>query len=130
MSLEIKVQEREPGVYLITPVGEINTDTALDFEKTSREFLPKAKAFVFDLERMTYISSMGLSSFFRIKQSIEEKGGTILLVHVSAQVQKVFDVVKVFSEAMMASLEQADEHLDSFLDDVQKGKIEPKSSSA
>jgi anti-anti-sigma factor len=130
MSLEITVQQREPGVYLVAPVGEINTETAPDFEKKLKELLPQAKAFVFDLQDMAYISSMGLSAFFRIKQLIEEKGGTILLVHVSAQVQKVFDVVKVFSESMMASLEQADDHLDSFLDDVQKGKIEPKRPGA
>ncbi len=130
MSLEIKTQEREPGVLVVTPIGEVNTETAPAFEKKLREILPQAKAFVFDLEKMTYVSSMGLSAFFRIKQAVEEKGGTILLVHVSSQVQKVFDVVKVFSEAMMASLEQADEHLDSFLDDVQKGKIEPKKPGA
>jgi anti-sigma B factor antagonist len=126
MSLNVKVQEREPGVFLVELVGEINTETSAEMEKRVRPFLAQAKAFIFELKDLSYISSMGLSAVFRLKQAIEELKGTLVLVHPQPQVQKVFDVVKVFPEAMMASLEEADEYLDSFLDNVQKGNITPK----
>jgi len=126
MSLEIKIQEKEPGVFVIVPVGEVNTETAPELEKKVNGILPGAKALVFELKGMSYISSMGLSVFFRLKQAIEEKKGTLLLVQPQPQIQKVFDAMKVFPEAMMASLDQADEYLDKFLDAVQKGKIEPR----
>lgn len=126
MSLEVKIQEREPGVFLIELAGEVNTDTSPDLEKRVHPLLAQAKAFIFELKDLAYISSMGLSAVFKIKQAIEEKKGTLVLVHPQPQVQKVFDVVKVFPEAMMASLEEADEYLDSFLDNVQKGNISPR----
>jgi anti-sigma B factor antagonist len=128
--METRSKEREPGVFLVGIVGEVNTETAPDLEKKVMALLPGAKAFVFELREMSYISSMGLSVFFRIKQAIENKGGTLLLVEPQPQIQKVFDAMKVFPDAMMASLEEADEYLDSFLDAVQKGKIEPRKPNA
>jgi anti-anti-sigma factor len=126
MSLDVLVREREPGVFLIELIGEVNTETSPELEKRVKPLLPKAKAFILELKALSYISSMGLSAVFRLKQAIEALKGTLVLVHPQPQVQKVFDVVKVFPEAMMASLEEADEYLDSFLDNVQKGNITPK----
>jgi anti-sigma B factor antagonist len=130
MVLDIKIREREPGVYLVGITGEVNTETAPELEKKVRGILPQSKALVFELKDMTYISSMGLSVFFRLKQAIEEKQGTLLFVEPQAQIQKVFDAMKVFPDAMMASLQEADEYLDSFLDAVQKGKVDPKKPAA
>lgn len=127
MALDVQIQEREPGVFLLACIGEVNTQTAPELEKKANSVLPGAKAFIFELKSMTYVSSMGLSVFFRLKQAIEHKGGTLLFVNSQPQIQKVFNAMKVFSDEMMASLEEADERLDEFLDGVQKGKIEPRS---
>jgi len=126
MSLQVRVEEREPEVFVVAPVGEVNTDTYLELEKKVNEVIPKAKALIFDLKEMTYISSMGLSIFFRVKQKLGEKNAKFLWVDPQPQIQKVFDVMKVLPDAMVASLEEADEYLDTFLDGVQKGKIDPK----
>jgi len=126
MSLEVRIEEREPGVYVVTPVGEVNTDTYGELEKNVNAITPKAKAVIFELKDMTYISSMGLSVFFRVKTTLGDQGAKFLWVHPQPQVQKVFDVMKVLPDAMVASLEEADEYLDSFLDGVQKGDIDPK----
>jgi hypothetical protein len=40
-------------------------------------------------------------------------------------VQLVFETMKIISDQMFASLQEADEYLDSFLDGVQKGRIKP-----
>ncbi len=126
MSLQVKIEEREPGVYVVAPAGEVNTDTYLELENKVNGILPTAKAVIFELKDMTYISSMGLSVLFRVKQKLAGQEAKFLWVHPQPQVQKVFDVMKVLSDAMVASLEEADEYLDSFLDGVQKGKIEPR----
>ena len=48
-----------------------------------------------------------------------------MLVNPQPQVKLVFETVKILSDNLLASLEEADELLDSFLDKVQKGKIKP-----
>jgi len=126
MSLQVKIEEREPGVYVVAPAGKVNTDTYAELEKKVNEVLPQAKAVIFELKDMTYISSMGLSVFFRAKAKLAEKRAKFLWVNPQPQVQKVFDCMKVLPDAMVASLEEADEYLDSFLDGVQKGQIDPR----
>ncbi len=126
MSLQVKIEEREPGVYVVSPDGEVNTDTYLELENKVKGILGKAQALIFELKDMTYISSLGLSVFFRVKAALSEKGAKFLWVHPQPQIQKVFDVMKVLPDAMVASLEEADEYLDSFLDGVQRGEIDPK----
>ncbi len=126
MSLAIKVQEKEKGVFLIAPKGEINTETYGEFEKQAGAVIERAAALVFDLKDMSYISSMGLGAFFRIKQAIEKKNGTIMLVNTQPHIQTVFETMKILPDHMFASLDEADEYLDSFLDGIQKGKINPR----
>ncbi|MGE5279473.1 MAG: STAS domain-containing protein [Deltaproteobacteria bacterium] len=126
MSLNIKIEEREPTVFVVMPAGEVNTDTYAELESQVNALIPKAQAVIFELKEMTYISSMGLSVLFRVKSKLAEKGAKFLWVNPQPQVQKVFDCMKVLPDAMVASLEEADEYLDTFLDGVQKGTIDPK----
>lgn len=125
MPLEISIKETREKVFLVTPVGELNTATYEMLEKEINPILSSATAIVLELKDLTYISSMGLRTLFRAKKIIEEKGGSFMLVNPQPQVKLVFETVKILSDNLLASLEEADELLDSFLDKVQKGKIKP-----
>jgi len=125
MSLEISVKETKEGVFLIAPAGELSTNTYEKLEKEINPVLASAKAVIFELKDLSYISSMGLRTLFRVKKAMEEKGGSFMLVNPQPQVKLVFETVKILSDNLLASLEEADELLDSFLDKVQKGKIKP-----
>jgi anti-anti-sigma factor len=125
VSLKVNIQKKQEGVYLVAPSGEINSETYDGLEKEVNAVLPSATALVFELKEVSYISSMGLGVIFRIKLAMEKKGGTIMLVDPQPQVQAVFDTMKVLPEHMFASLEEADDYLDTFLDGIQKGKIQP-----
>ncbi|MFH0807794.1 MAG: STAS domain-containing protein [Elusimicrobiota bacterium] len=126
MGLNISVNEREPGVYLIIPKGEINTETYSILEERLKEAILKANALVIEMGQVSYISSMGLSAIFRIKLAIEERKGTIALVNMQPQVKQVFETMKILTPQMFASLQEADEYMDKFLDGVQKGTIKPQ----
>lgn len=126
MALDIQVSEKEAGIYNLALKGEINTETYGALTEQFKSIIPKAKAVVMDMAQVTYISSMGLSAFFRAKIELEAKAATIALVNVQPQVQLVFESTKFMGPQLFASLEQADEFLDKFLDGVQKGKIKPK----
>ena len=127
MALKIEVSEKEPGIYLIMPDGEINTQTSATLEtRVMQEVMPKAKAIIIEMGKVSYISSMGLSTIFRIKLAIEERRGTLALVNMQPKVQEVFETMKILSPQMFATLQQADEYMDGFLDKVQKGIIKPR----
>ncbi len=126
MGIDISIVEKETGVYLIALKGEINTQTYQALEDKARPTTVKAKAVVFDMAQVNYISSMGLSAIFRIKLAVEEHSGTIALVNMQPKVQLVFDTMKILSPQIFASMEEADDFLDRFLDGVQTGQISPK----
>ena len=125
MALDVSIIEKESGVFVAAPKGEINTETYQLFEERLKDIVPKAKAVVFEMGQVSYISSMGLSALFRVKLAVEERAGTIALVNMQPQVKQVFDTMKILSPQMFASLTEADEYLDRFLDGVQKGNIKP-----
>ena len=126
MGLALTVSEKENSVFMVTPKGEINTETYKILEEGVKDAQVKAKALILEMGGVSYISSMGLSAIFRIKLAIEERGGTIALVNMQPQVQQVFETMKVLSPQMFASLQEADDYLDKFLDGVQKGTIKPR----
>ena len=126
MALEIKVSEKEAQIFTLAIKGEINTETYPALAEELKKIIPKAKAVVMDMAQVTYISSMGLSAFFRAKVELEAKAATIALINMQPSVQLVFDATKFMGPHLFASMEEADEFLDKFLDGVQKGTIKPK----
>jgi anti-anti-sigma factor len=125
MALEINITEKDNNVFVVTPAGEINTETYQSLQDRLKDYVSKAKALIFEMGQVSYISSMGLSAIFRIKIAMEQHSGMIALVNMQQQVQLVFDTMKILSPQIFASLEEADEYLDAFLDGVQKGTIKP-----
>ena len=126
MSLEISIEKTKEGVFLITLAGRLDTSTYEQLEKEISQVLASAAAVIFDLEGLVYISSMGLRTFAIVKKTMEEKGGSFMLVNPQPQVKNVFETTKILSDNLLASLEEADELLDAFLDKVQKGEIKPR----
>ena len=127
MVLDIKVLEKEAGVYVVTPTGEITTET---YKKLDDVLAPitagQLHALVLDLKGVTYISSMGLGVLFRVKQLVNSKGASVMIINPNARIKDVFETVKFMPDHMFADLAQADEYLDRFLDALQKGKIKSK----
>jgi anti-sigma B factor antagonist len=126
MPLEVSTKEIREKVFLVMLAGELNTTTYDILEKGINSIISSATSIVFDLKDLTYISSMGLRTLFKAKKMIEGKGGSFMLVNPQEQVKLVFESVKILSDNLLASLEEADELLDAFLDKVQKGEIKPR----
>jgi len=125
MGLDITITEKENNVFVVNPMGEINTDTYQILQDKLKDYASRAKALIFEMGQVSYVSSMGLSAIFRIKIAMEQHSGMIALVNMQQQVQLVFDTMQILSPQIFASLEEADEYLDAFLDGVQKGTIKP-----
>jgi anti-sigma B factor antagonist len=125
MGLDIEINEGEKRVYTAIPKGAIDTNTYQLLESRLKEVCTKANALIVDMSQVNYISSMGLSVIFRIKIALEERQATLALVNMQPPVKKVFETMNILSPQIFASLTEADDFLDKFLDRVQKGTIKP-----
>ena len=125
MPLEISIKETKPNAFLVTLGGELDTVTSEALEKEITPVLPKAIAVVFDLANLRYISSMGLRIMAIVKKAMLAKNGTVMVANSQPQIQLVFEATRILSDDLLATLQEADSLLDSFLDKVQKGQIKP-----
>lgn len=126
MGLEISMNKIREGAFKISLTGTLDTQTYDKFEQSANAILPQAIAIIVDLSGLTYVSSMGLRALAKIRKNMKENNNSFVLVNPQPQVKLVFDVTNIFSDSLLASLDQADELLDSFLDKVQKGEIKPR----
>ncbi len=95
MALTVVISDRDEATKLVTVVGKLDTTTSPQFDEDVAPALTSgASIAVLDLADLSYISSAGLRSVFKARKMMESKGGSLLLVNVQPQVQKVFEIVK------------------------------------
>ncbi len=116
MGLKVTVEKRQAGVYVVYPAGSIDSDTYLELEKSVTPIIDSSpKAVIFNLEGVTYLSSMGFGIIYRTKQAVEKGGGAFVVTNPQPNVKKIFDAVKTFPESLFANMRQADRYLDAFI---------------
>ena len=122
MSLEVKVEKKEAGTFAIIPVGSIDSETYTILEEVVKPLLePSTKLIIFDLKDTVYMSSIGVTTILKIKNSLEAYGGSILLSNLQPQVKKVFDIIKALpTENIFESAKE----LDDYLAKMQKKEME------
>lgn len=118
MPLDVSLMEKEKGVFIISPIGPVDSDTYLVLEKQVDAVLDKnPQVIIFDLKGVNYVSSAGLGVVFKAKKSLKQNSGKLYLVNLSPPVKKVFDVVNALPEQdVFASVEE----LDNYLDNIQR----------
>lgn len=118
MSLTVSTKEKRVGVFVVAPVGSLNTETHPVLERTLDSLIEaKASEIVLDMAGLDYISSAGVRVVFRTKKALKKKGGTLILMSMQPQIEKVFDIIDALpSFNIFSSLEE----LDSYLDDMQR----------
>jgi len=121
MSLKVMVLKKEEGVFVISPIGSVDSDTYLVLEKETEAVLAKhPKVVIFDMRGVNYISSSGLGVVFKTKKALKQDQGKLYLVNLTPPVKKVFDVVNALPEQdVFASVEE----LDNYLDKIQNEEI-------
>ena len=121
MPLTVTVTKKEPGIFTISPVGSIDSETYMELEKEIRTIMDSSpKGIILNLEGVTFISSMGLRTIFMAREMMEENKGTLVIANPQPKIKEMFDIVKVIPDSMFASLEEADEYLDAFLSEIEK----------
>ncbi len=113
MSLEINIEKRQQGTFIVSPSGSIDSETYMELEnKLQPVFEAAPKAIVFDMKKVGYISSMGIGVILTTKKTLEKAGGMVMMVNLQPQIKKVFDVVQAIPGfSIFASIEEADGYL-------------------
>jgi len=114
MSLKIEILERGGDLYQVNLDGRLETAT---YPYCESHLLPvldkKPKVLMFDMEKLSYISSMGLRVIFKARKRVESTGGSLVMVNLQPQIAKIFDIANALpKESIFASVEEADQYFD------------------
>lgn len=119
MESSVKSQEKVPGILVVTVRGRLDTAATPAFEQELKTSLHDAiKTLIVDLERLDYISSLGVRALFQAHKKIKLAGGAVTIANVQPQVLKVLEIANILPEpGAFASIEE----MDAYLDAIQKG---------
>ncbi len=115
MSLNIVVTENKPGLVEVALDGRLDTETAPQLEQCLAPIMAKGvRALRFDLERLKYVSSMGIRVLFNTFKALRAKKAMFLMAHLQPQIKKVLEIAQALpAETMFASIAEADAYYDA-----------------
>ena len=125
MPLTVTSQEKMPGVYVLYPVGSLDTNTFEVMEKEVDSIIKErqAKVITFDMAGVHFISSMGIRTIVKTKKQLDHRGGQLIVVNPQPQVSKVFEIINALPSLRIFSNV---EELDNYLAEMQRQVIEGK----
>lgn len=126
MSLQVTVEKRKEGYYVVSLNGKIDTLTYLTFEeKVDPLLVPSTEVLMLDFKNLNYISSMGLRSIFKARKLLKAHNGKVIAMNIQPHIAKVFDVVRALpKESVFESIEEAD----AYFDFIQKKELSGQSN--
>jgi anti-sigma B factor antagonist len=124
MPLKVTVVKKQEGVFMVAPLGSVDSTTYTELDAKIKSVLtPALKVLVLNMAGVGYITSMGISVVFKAKKAVEEKGGTFMMTDLQPQIKQVFEIIKALpTMSVFASIEEADE----YLAEMQRREIEKR----
>ena len=121
MALRVMSDEKTAGVYVVSPVGSLDTNTYSTLQQEVESLLQESpQVIIFDLKELNYISSSGVSVILMARKVMKSNEGEVLLVNMQPQIEKVFEIIKALPDQRIF---KDIEELDSYLDRMQKKVI-------
>ena len=87
------VIQKEGTLLNVRPADRLDTSTAPVFRAELLPHLEGVRDIVMDFENVEYISSAGLRVLLEIYQEMEDRGGSLKLIHVRKPVMALFRLV-------------------------------------
>jgi len=113
MPLIVTVEQKQPGVCVVSIVGSIDSETYVDLERELSPLLTlPPRVLIFDMGGVQFISSMGLSVVFKTRTLLQRTHCTFMLVNLQPHVKKVFEIIHTPADlSIFASMQEADRYL-------------------
>ncbi|MFH0838626.1 MAG: STAS domain-containing protein [Candidatus Omnitrophota bacterium] len=124
MALDIQVQKKDKGVYIVSLAGNLDSATFQELEQKLKPILiTSTKALMLNLEKLTYISSMGVSVILKAKKAMEEQKSDFAMMNLQPQIKRVFEIINALpSVRVFENMEEAD----AYLDEMQRRVLEER----
>ena len=84
--------ELKDKTLTVKPEGRLDTNTSPQLEARLASELPKVNDIVIDFEAVEYISSGGLRVLLNTEQEMENRKGTLKIIHVNEYIMEVFEM--------------------------------------
>ncbi|MCD4716917.1 MAG: STAS domain-containing protein [Desulfobacterales bacterium] len=113
MPLNITVENKQEGVYVVIPEGHLDSTTSFMFEEeVTPLFAATTKVLMFDLSKLDYISSAGVRFVFMAQKAMSKYNGVFMMTNLRPQIKKVFEIINALpSLRVFKNIEEADEYL-------------------
>ena len=115
MALKVNTAIRKSGVFVVAPIGSIDTAGNTIFqEKVTSVLNQNPDVVIFDMEFADYINSMGIRVLVKAKKAMKQRGGKIMFINLQPQIKKVFDILNALpSLKVFANMQELDDYLDA-----------------
>ena len=126
MPLSVNVEQKSQGVFTIRPEGSIDANTHGILANAVDGVLHKSATYIaFNLARVTFVSSAGISVVLGAEKALRSRGGRVLLVELTPPVKKVFEIVRALpQEQLFRSVAELDHYLASIQRKVTEGELQ------
>ncbi len=113
MPLKVTIGRKEKGIYVVYPVGSIDSNTYTVLEKEIENILKQSPSgIVFDMKEVNYISSAGVRIIIKTEKDLKLKGANVMMVNLQPQIKKVFEIINALpAEQIFSSIEEMDKYL-------------------
>ncbi|MFH0789634.1 MAG: STAS domain-containing protein [Pseudomonadota bacterium] len=122
MALTIRSTEKRPGVFILYPVGRVDSNSYSILEKKVDYLMREgqAKSLTMDMAGVDYLSSMGVRVFMKAQKELKKLGGSLSMMNLQPQIKHVFEIINALPSMQVFSSIQ---ELDAYLDEMQKQTI-------
>ena len=118
MSLNIRIKRttgssQKEEIVTVELEGSLDTSTAPELEnKLSAELDDQVKNLVFDLGKLTFISSAGLRVFAATRKFMNQRDEQVSFVNLQPQIREVFEIVKALPGiSVFGGIEEFDQYI-------------------
>jgi anti-anti-sigma factor len=113
MSGRYEITDRGRGIHLVHLAGKLDYAEWQALEEKIQPLLPAVNLLLFDLEKLSYISSVGVKVLLRTKKDVARIGGTCLITNSQPSVGEVFKIAQFLpNKGSFKNVSDEDVHLD------------------
>ncbi len=118
MALDIQIQQQGANTYRVILDGSLDSITAPTLDsRLDAAFDGHIAMVVFDMEKLSFISSAGLRVIFKTLKKLKAQDGRVGVSKMSPAVRKVFEIVKALPDMNVFA---NDEEMDTYLAAMQR----------
>jgi anti-sigma B factor antagonist len=125
MPLVVRSTEKMPRVFVLSPVGSLDSNTYGILEEKIDYLVREgdAKLITLDMAGVDYISSMGVRVVLKAQKLLKQGAGSLVMMHLQPQIKKVFEIINALPSLQIFSSIQ---ELDDYLTEMQRQSVKPK----